>query len=227
MARRGFSLIELLFVVAISALVLGVTVSLYSFSLTRLAQGTANFATEDQARKLLDEIEAIVRDSISVTVVSGASNSGLKCTLAQLSQKAETAVDLTGSKTSKSADPIGVTKRGLDKHGMGKRIWFFLGNSVGSFGSAGSTVWRAERSDDSNPTSSDLVHSFTTYSGTSTKRFPLLTTLTYSVDAANRTVTITASARSLWRDERSGDASETASQTFTETRTIGWRHWFK
>src|SRR6185503_10292370 len=107
------------------SIVLGVTISLYVFSMTRLAQGTSRFATEDQARKLLDEIEAVVRDSISVSVVTSGSNQGIKCVLAQQSKKSATVLS-TDSKVSGSADPIGVTKRGYDKHGSGKRVWFYL-----------------------------------------------------------------------------------------------------
>jgi prepilin-type N-terminal cleavage/methylation domain-containing protein len=77
MAKRAFTMVELLFVVALTSLVLGATVGLYGFTMTRLAQGAARFSTEDQARKILDEIEAVVRDSSSVTLVSSGGQTGL------------------------------------------------------------------------------------------------------------------------------------------------------
>ena len=226
MDKRGFSLVELLIVVTLSALVLGVTVSLYGFSMTRLAQNGSRYATEDQARKLLDEMESVVRDSTNVSIVTSGTNTGLKCTLAQQSFRSATSTS-TGSKVTASADPIGVTKRGFDKHGTGKRIWFYMAASPGAFGTSGTNYYRAERNDDSNPTATDVVTNFTTYSGSTSQRFPLVTSMAYTLDSTNKTVSLTVTARSLWRDERTGSTGDKQSQTFTETRTIGWRHWFK
>src|ERR1051325_8276046 len=104
MAKRGFSLVELMIVVILSALVLGVTVSLYGFSMTRLAQGSSRFTTEDQARKLLDEIESVVRDSVSVSTVTSGSVTGLKCVLAQQSSRSASII-ATSSKVTSSAVP--------------------------------------------------------------------------------------------------------------------------
>src|SRR5687768_13090603 len=112
MVKRAFSLIELLFVVAMTGIVMGVTVSLYGYTMTRLAQGTARFTTENQARSLVDEIEIVVRDSVSVTIVSSGGNPGLRCTLAA-SSKRTTAASATGteSRNTKTADPDSTTKR--------------------------------------------------------------------------------------------------------------------
>jgi prepilin-type N-terminal cleavage/methylation domain-containing protein len=226
MAKRGFSIVELMIVVILSALVLGVTVSLYGFSMTRLAQGSSRFSTEDQARKLLDEIESVLRDSVSVSTVTSGSVTGLKCVLAQQSNRSAS-ITSTSSKLASSADPIGVTKRGYDKHGTGKRVWFYMGSSTGAFGTSGTTCWRAERNDDTNPTTTDVIANFTNFTGSSNQRFPLVTSISFSIDSTNKTATVTVASRMLWRDERTGSATEKQSQTFTETRTIGWRHWFK
>jgi prepilin-type N-terminal cleavage/methylation domain-containing protein len=228
MVKRGFSLVELLFVVAVSTLVMGVTVSLYGYSMTRLAQGAARFSTENQACMLLDEIDMVVQDSVAVAVIGTANGPALRCTLAQTSAKVAEA-DGSGSDAarSKTAEPISTTKRGFAKHGIGKRVWFYRAGSTGTFGSVGTYVWRAERNDDSNPTPADLTNNWSGYYGTTQQRFPLVTGMTFTVDLTNCIVNATVTSRSLWRDERTGDTGDRASQTFTESRSIGWRHWFR
>jgi type II secretory pathway pseudopilin PulG len=227
MAKRAFTMVELLFVVALTSLVLGATVGLYGFTMTRLAQGAARFSTEDQARKILDEIEAVVRDSSSVTLVSSGGQTGLRCTLAQASHRPANVKGSADARVSKTADPVGVTRRAWDKHGSGRRVWFYTAGATGDFGTAGTHVWRAERNDDGNPTAADVVSGWSNYYGSTSKRFPLVTAITFSVDLNNRTATATVTARSLWRDERSGNAADKDSQSFTESRTIVWRHWFR
>ena len=228
MAKRAFSLVELLFVVALTGIVMGVTVSLYSYTMTRLAQGTARFATENQARSLVDEIEIVVRDSVAVTVVSSGGYPGLRCTLAGTSKRT-VASSATGteSRNSKTADPVATTKRGYDKHTYGKRVWFYMAGPTGNFGTAGTYIWRAEKNDDTVTTSADVSPNWASFYGNAAQRFPLVVSLRFAVDATNSVATVSASSRQLWRDERTGTGSETESQVFTETRSIGWRHWFK
>lgn len=227
MVKRAFTLVELVFSVSLTGIVLGITVSIYAFTVTRLAQGTARFSSSDQVRKVLDEVEDVVRDSVSVTIVSSAQSPGLKCVLAQDSRRHESAASSKELRVDRAAVPIAVTKRGLDRHGSGKRVWFYMGDATGGFGTAGTTLWRAERNDDSNPTSADRVMGWSNYYGSSQSRFPLLTSFSFTLDAPNRSVAITAVGRSLWRDERTGTGADGATQTFSETRAVSWRHWFK
>jgi prepilin-type N-terminal cleavage/methylation domain-containing protein len=228
MAKRAFSLVELLFVVALTGIVMGVTVSLYGYTMTRLAAGTARFTTENQARSLVDEIEIVVRDSVTVTVVSSGGNTGLRCTLAGTSKRTTASAGTgTESRNSKTADPVSTTKRGYDKHTLGKRVWFYMAGPTGNFGTAGTYVWRAERNDDTVPTSADISPNWASFYGNSARRFPLIVSLNFAVDTTNFVATITAVSRQLWRDERTGTGAEKESQLFTETRSVGWRHWFK
>lgn len=227
MAKRAFTLIELLLAVALTGMVLGVTVATYAFTVTRLAQTTARFTSTDQVRKVLDEVEDVVRDSVSVTVVSTAQNPGLKCILAADSKKAADAAASRLLASDRLANPIAVSKRGFERHGSGKRVWFYMGDASGNFGTAGSYLWRAERNDDSNPTAADRVLGWSNYYASGGSRFPVLAGFTFSLDAVNRNVSMTAIGRSLWRDERTGTGSDGDSQTFTESRTVSWRHWFK
>lgn len=228
MVKRAFSLVELLFVVAMTGIVMGVTVSLYSYTMTRLAQGTARFTTENQARALVDEIEIVIRDSVGVTVVSSGGYSGLRCTLAGTSKRTA-ATDATGteSRNSKTADPVSTTKRGYDRHTLGKRVWFYMAGPTGNFGSPGTYVWRAEKNDDTIPTSADVTPNWASHYGHTSQRFPLIVSLTFAVDTVNSVASVSASSRSLWRDERTGTGSDKEVQVFTETRSVGWRHWFK
>lgn len=227
MAKRGFTIIELLLAVSLTGIVMGVTVATYAFTVTRLAQSTARYSSADQVRKVLDEVENVVRDSVSVTVVSSAQNPGLKCTLAQDSKKYNTVAAAKELTEERLATPIAVTKRGFDRHGTGKRVWFYLAGPTGDFGTAGNFLWRAERNDDSNPTSADRDLNWSNYYGSANGRFPLLTSFTFNIDAVNWAASVTATARSLWRDERSGSGAEADAQTFAETRSVSWRHWFK
>lgn len=227
MAKRAFTVIELLLAVSLTGMVLGITVATYAFTVTRLAQSTARFTSTDQVRKVLDEVEEVVRDSVHVTVVSSAQKPALKCILAQNSTRKSVLDPALITSVDRKAPPVGVTKRGIDRHGYGTRVWFYLGDATGNFGTDGPFLWRAERPDDSNPTGADCVQSWTYYYGSGQTRFPVLTDFTFSLDAANRTVHLTAIGRSLWRDERSGSAGETDSQTFAESRSVSWRHWFR
>ncbi len=227
MAKRAFSIVELLVVVSLTAMTIGITVALYGYSVNRLAQATSRFAAVDQVRKLHDEIDAVVRDSVAASTVATGSGTALKCLLAYESKRASNVTTGSESKTSLSAKPVSVTKRGYEKHGAGKRVWFFLADSSGAFGSTGTTLWRAERNDDSTPTVLDVVSSWRFYPGTTNPRFNLVTSLGFVVNTSTRTVTTTVGARSLWRDERTGTAAEKDSQSFTEARTTGWRHWFQ
>jgi len=226
--RRAFSLVELLFVVALTGIVMGVTVSLYGYTMTRLAQGTARFTTENQARSLVDEIEIVVRDSVNVTIVSSGGNTGLRCTLAGTSKRTvASSASGTESRNSKTADPVSTTKRGWDRHTLGKRVWFYRAGATGNFGTPGTYIWRAERNDDSVPTTADISPNWASFYGNTSQRFPLVVSLSFAVDSTNSVAAITASSRQLWRDERTGTGSEKESQLFTESRTVGWRHWFK
>lgn len=227
MARRGFSLIELMLVITLTALTIGVTVSLYGYSVNRLSQATARYASVDQVRKLQDEIASVIRDSVAATVVNTANGPALRCTLAFESKKGTTSTGGATNKVADTAEPIAVTRRGYEKHGSGKRIWFYLADGNGTFGSIGTHAWRAERTDDSTPTPGDLVTSWRNHPGTSNPRFDLITSVGFVVNSTLRTVAVTVAGRSLWRDERTGSTSDKASQAFSETRTTGWRNWFQ
>lgn len=224
MAKRAFSIVELLVVISLSAMVIGATVTLYGYTVNRLAIATSRFAALDQVRKLHGDIEDVVRDSVSTSTVASVSGTALKCILAANSQRASSSPSL---KKSQLAPPVSVAKRGYERFGSGTRVWFYFAGTSGTFNTVGTTLFRAERSDDSPPTATDVVAAWRFHPGTTTPRFDLITTLTFSVNTTTRTVSTTIAARALWRDERSGLASDKSSQTFTEMRTTGWRHWLR
>lgn len=227
MAKRGFTLTEMMLVVGLASMVLAAAVSLYAFTMVRLAQGTSRYAVRDQVRKVLDEVEAVVRDSVNVQFISSAQKPGLKCTLAAESKRSSLVIESQASKIVNEATPVGVTKRGIEKHGTGRRVWFYQCGAGGNFGSAGNTLFRAERNDDTSPSGSDTIPNFTTYYGTGAGQLSLITDFTFSLDPTNKTVYVTVTARSLWQAERSGTGTERGSQSFTESRIIGWRNWFQ
>lgn len=203
----------------LTAMVLGVMATLYGFAMSRLGHATATFVTTSDAVWAADVVEATIRDSHTCSMVSVSGKPTLKCTL----PVAETDRDNDGF--ADRYTPVGVTRRGWEKWGStGKRIWFYQASDSGTPGTSGTYLFRAQRSDDTTPSTSDIDREFTFDHGTKVRR-PLISGFSATVNASNRTVTFTISTSSLTRDERShGTESTNNYYTHSETRTVAWRN---
>ena len=219
--RSAFTLIEMALVLALTALIIGVLTVLYGFTMERLGHATADFAASDDAFLAANDIGTIVKNAYSCTTVTLNGVTGLKCTMpANGSDK-----DDDGYLDSWTL--ASVSRRGYEKVTAGKRDWFYLGDSTGAFGTTGTILWKAERSDDLNPTSSDAIQKYA-YLTSTRLRYPLISSVTFSVNSSTQTVSYTLVAGSLTRAERTpGSESSSMSYTHTETRTAFWRNWRK
>jgi hypothetical protein len=219
MVRRGTTIIEMLLVVGLTAMVLGTLALLYAFTFGRVAHATASFAATDQARRSLDQIAKTASQAISCSVVTSGSVSALKCMMPA------SGTDTDGDGYLDEYVPSSVSRRGVAKYTPGKRIWFYLSNSDGAFGSSGTILWRAQRSDDCNPASSDADKNWAYYYGSTQQRFGLITSLTPAVDTTAKTTTVTAYATSLIRSDSEAGAEAGSRGTYgvSYTRTVLWR----
>lgn len=220
--RRGTTLVEMALALSLTALVLGVLAVLYGFTMGRLAHATANFGATNDASLAANAIGQTIRDAYSCTTVTSNGKTGLRCTMPA------NATDRDGDGKQDTYLISSVSRRGLERTVAGRRVWYYLGDSTGAFGTTGTILWRAERTDDSNPTASDVDRAFA-YVNTTQPRYPLISSLTFSVDSTALTVTFTISASALTRAVRSAPAGEATNQSYshTETRTAFWRNWRK
>lgn len=219
--QAGFTLIEMSLVLTLTALILGVLTVLYGYTLERLAHATADFAASDDAFLASNDIGTTVKNAYSCSTVTLSGITGLKCTMPA------SGADKDNDGYLDSWTLAAVSRRGYEKVSPGKRVWFYLGNSTGAFGTTGTILWKAERTDDLNPTASDAIRAYAYFSGTRL-RYPLMSSLSFTVNASAQTVAYTVVAGSLIRAERTpGSESTNQSYTHTETRTVYWRNWRK
>lgn len=220
--NRGTTLVEMSLALSLTALVLGVLAVLYGFSMERLAHATASFGASNDAFLAADSIGTTVRNAYSCTTVTLNGKTGLKCTMPA------NGTDRDNDGRLDTYTIASVSRRGLEKVTLGNRVWYYLSDSTGAFGNSGSILWRAERSDDLNPTASNVDSKFT-YSSSTKLKYPLITGLTFAVDSTAQTVTFTITSGALTRAERTPGASDANNEkyTYTETRTAYWRNWRK
>jgi hypothetical protein len=219
--RAGFTLVEMALVLTLTALIIGVLTVLYGFTIERLAHATADFAASDDAFLASNDIGTVIKNSYSCSAVTSSGVTGLKCIMPS------TGADKDNDGHLDSWTLASVSRRGYEKVSQGKRVWFYLSSSTGTFGTTGTILWKAERSDDLNPTGSDAITKYSYLTGTRL-RYPLISSLSFTVNTAAQTVVYTVVAGSLTRAERTpGTEASNQSYTHTETRTAYWRNWRK
>ena len=219
--RSGFTLVEMALVLTLTSLIIGVLTVLYGYTMERLAHATADYAASDDAFLSANDIGTVVRNAYTCTTVSSGGVTGLKCTMPSAG------TDKDGDGHLDSWTLSSVSRRGYEKVTLGKRVWFYLGDSTGAFGTSGTILWKAERSDDLNPTSTDAITKYA-YLTNTRLRYPLISSLSVTVNSATQTVNFTVVAGSLIRAERTpGSEASNLSYTHTETRTAYWRYWRK
>jgi type II secretory pathway pseudopilin PulG len=216
----GTTLIELVLVMALTSIIIGTLAGLFSFAIARANHAFANANSLYQARRLLDQVQAVVMNAQGCVALSSAGATGLKCVMPA------TGTDKDGDGYNDSYTPTGISRRGFLKWGVAKRIWFYTSDSSGAFGMPGTVIWRAQRTDDSLPTSSDADSSWSNYYG-GKKQYSLITALQFSTTAAAHTVNVTIAANQLARSESSSSAASDSNSSYslTLTRTICWRNW--
>jgi prepilin-type N-terminal cleavage/methylation domain-containing protein len=220
--NRGFTLIELLVVVGIGSIVLGGLAFLYSYTAGQTGDTVAELIATDQATTAANDVEATVRNAFLCEAKVKNGIAGLRCQMPSIE------VDLNGDGIPESYAPASLDKFGREKFVAGKRVWYYMSDATGTWGSSGAVLWRATRSDDSDPTSSDLDRNWAyRYGVSSAPRFPLVTNFGISVASSTCLVTLDLSAESADYAERQAVASDASSRR-RGLRLISqmyWRNW--
>ena len=221
-ATRGFTLVELLVVLGVSTIVLGGLGTLYGFTMRQTGGTLAELAAADQSTTAAKTIEWSVRNAVLCETKTKNGVVALRCTLPSLG------VTLNDPQNPASYRGATVDKFGRQRYEAGSRVWFYTSNATGVYGTAGTTLWRAVRSDDADATAADRDLAFTyDYARTATPRFPLVTAFTVSVDATTLLVTFGLSAEGVDYAGHVAAASDAASRRrgVTIARQAFWENW--
>ena len=215
---RGSTLIELLIVVAVQFVILGAAASLYLFTVQQCGQATAAIGPLVQANAAMDAIALTVRESMNCTVQSAGSVTGLRCILPA------NAADGDGDGVNDLWMPTSFALDGKPKYAKGTRVWFYLGDATGAFGTVGTILWRATRADDNKPTTADADRAWSLYYA-GAPRYALVDSISFTVSATSATTTVglVASASARKPDASGATASAQDQQRVSLARTMSWR----
>lgn len=225
-SKRGFTLVELLFVTAITATIVGALGGLFVFVGTRAAQTMAKNGVLLQAQALSEELDATFSQAQGCRVLPIKTGvNAIKCVLPT------TGVDDDGNGVIDRYEVEWIGPTGREGYGTGKRVWFFMSDLTGTTASSmnsGGVLWRAWRNDDSTPTAADIDREFAYYYNRTVNKWNLIDRVVWSVDP-NGSVTYTIVANKLRRAERqaSGADSSAEQETFSMTRTVVCKNWRK
>lgn len=228
MGRRGFTVLELLLTLSLTAVLAGTLVSLYVFVATRAAHGVAENNVLTQVRSVTGDIARTIANAVKCEVMVVSGRTALKCTMPEQ----EGAKDARGNTI--EYFPKSLNPRAIERWGIGKRIWFYQADGTGTLGTVGTTVWKAVRSDDSIPGAADVAREWSHYYGGTVYRWNLITSVSFSVNATARraSVTVTGAVRANRSDEK-GDPStldlfeRAQTYTLTMSRDAFWLRWRK
>lgn len=219
--KRGTTIVEaLLSIVMISVLFLGAA-SLFGFVSQQVTRDATETAVYTQAVTLSDEITKFVTQAKTCDLQVSGSVTALRCIMP--SNGVDTDQDGLADTFSPSSYNTATSKEIFN---TGKYVWFYMANSAGTWGSVGTSFWRASPPTSANPASGDLNSSWATYYGGSS-RWNFIDSVTYVLDAAHQKLTFTISASSYNRAERSAAGASGASDNtkVTLTRTVFWRNY--
>ncbi len=216
--RRGTTIIELLLVIGLQVIILGAVATLYLFTIQQCGQATAAVGSIEQANNAMDAIATTVRQSMVCATVTSGGKTGLRCTLPN------NAIDTDGDGVVDTWLPDKYGADGKATYTKGTRVWYYQAGSTGAFGTAGTTLWRATRTDDSNPTASDVDTTWAFYYG-GKSRYLLIDSLAFVVSGSSAivTTTIVASASARSPDASGSTATTQDKQAATLVRTSSWR----
>ena len=208
--------------IGIASIVLGGLGTLYCYTVGQIGDSLAEMTATDQATTAYRDMEWSVRNAVLCEARSLNGVVGLRCKMPSLE------IDLNGDGVADSYAPASLDKKGLEKYALGKRVWYYMADSTGTFGTTGTILWRAVVVGDGNPATADRDMAWTyLYGRSASPRFPLVTGFAVTVDAAARLVTLDLAAESADYADRkaaTGDAAarrrgiRLVSQTF-------WRNW--
>jgi hypothetical protein len=217
--RRATSLVEALLAISLAAGLTLACATLYAFVSSRLMKDGTQAAVLNQANALAEDLTTAISQSRLCTTVTSGSVTALRCHLP--STGADFNIDgLIDRPTPLISDPDGT-----ERYQTGNYVWFYMANSSGTWGSAGTYLWRAKPTTTSSPAIADLDSNWSLYySGSS--RWNLIDSVTFSIDPGRQTTTFTIRASSLNRAERSASGLPTGGDNYQVaiTRTVRWHY---
>lgn len=223
MSRRAFSLVEVLITTVLISIVIGTLASMYFYAFTRSTRGVTEVAAVLQVQALLDRMDNQIAQACDVQIVTSGPGVALKCTMPL------SGTDRDGDGVLDTYVPNSVSRRQIAKYTRGKRVWYYMAAPPGNFGTAGNIFYQAVRNDDANPTTADVVNTFS-YAPGNAYRWTLLDSVGFALDGASESVTITARTSTLARAERSAGAATAESgdnYVVSVARKTCWRNWWK
>ncbi len=224
--RRGFSLVELLIVTAMTALLIGILGYIYVWVSGKSAQAYAQQAVIAQGSKLSDEMENTVANAVSCTVAANLFGTTMKCVMP------ENATDTNGDGIDDKWSPKMVTPRGQAKYGAnGKRVTYYFSDSTGNFlavpGSATRYLYRAIRTDAANPTLANSDNTFRNNPGGGFK-WNLVSSVVFTPDTPNKLITMKIKSTNVaYGMDRRAATTTNLSREFELERTVFTQNWRK
>lgn len=217
LGKRGVALTEALIASVLTASLVGACAALYGYTMTSAASETAKSAVILQASQAIDDISATISQAKSCVIKMSGSASALVCTLPNTGEdrNIDGVIDI--------AHPTLVDGGGNAIYTAGSDVWYYFSNSSGTWGTLGTTLWRAVTPVNASPTGATVDLKWSRYYGGGI-RWNLIDTGAVSINAVAKTATITVGTSSLFRAERSA-TGQPASQgaTISVTRTVYWR----
>ena len=158
---------------------------LYVATMSQTGDAVAEMAATDQATGAFADMEFSVRNAVLCDLVTLNGVTALRCKMPSVE------VDLNGDGTPESYAPASFDAFGCEKYALGKRVWYYLADSTGVFGTTGTTLWRSVTTSDTNPTASSVDLAWSCRYGVATApRFTLVKTFAPTVDATNLLVSL-------------------------------------
>lgn len=185
MTKRGFSLVEVVFTLALTVMVTGAATGLYSFVAIRTADAIAQYNAISQANDLLNAIETSVQNSFFCEVRTVSGKQMLMCC------QPFSGTDRDSDGYFESVTPNQINKLNREEYFLGEQVWYYSASIDATPISSGQFWFRCKRTDIASPTNSgtsfDSKFNFLT---TRNPRVFIPGTVTFSVDEDLRTTTI-------------------------------------
>ena len=126
-SKRGASLIELMFTLSLTVMVMATTITLFAFVAIRTGDSVTKYNTYQQTKDLMSAVSDVTSNAISCTNVTIGSATALKCTMPNFG------VDRDNDGIFESYNPAGIYKTLKEYYNPGKRIWFISSTSLDSW----------------------------------------------------------------------------------------------
>jgi hypothetical protein len=143
-------MVEMIFTLSLASTVLASIATLTSYVLIRTGDSVTQFNTINDATVVMDAIATTASNAMVCTTVTVGSVSAIKCTMPEDG----TDVDADGILDTYTPDKVYKTLQ--ETYAPGKRIWYFPSTKPPVIGTAGTYWYRAIKSNDTTPVTSEI-----------------------------------------------------------------------